>query len=202
AVATATDSPALVSVTVGSPATGAHTVSIAPGQSQTFLAGTPLASTISVGAGTVTQGTGSAGASATGVTLDLGQGIDGGIEVDLASGTASVSGVAPAAATPSAALPFSAPPAPAPATVIPDVTTVHTGEPWGGSLPLVGAAFGLGLALFYRKRLTSLVPALGRVGRTGRAGRTGGPGMSAGGARRPEAQPPGSTGRRPSGPEG
>ncbi len=172
AAATATDAPALVSVTVGTPATGAHTVSIAPGRSQTFLAGTPLASTVSVGSGTVSQGTGYASASATGVTLDLAQGIDGGIDVDLASGTASVGGTAPAVVPPMT-LPYSASASSAP-SVIPDVTTVHTGEPWGGSLPVVGAAFALGLALFYRRRFASLVPALGRIGGVKRAAWMGG----------------------------
>ncbi len=171
-VGTATATPALVAVTVGTAATGTHTVDIAPGQSQTFLAGTPLASTVTLGAGSVTHGAGGASATDGGLVLDLAQGVDGGFEVDLASGTASVGGAASAAPVVPAAVPVVPVPAPtaspvpetAAPTVIPDVTVVHTGEPWGGALPAVGAAFAFGLALFYRRRLMSLVPALGRLG--------------------------------------
>ncbi|MDA8341082.1 MAG: hypothetical protein M0007_02490, partial [Actinomycetota bacterium] len=163
AAGTASVDPGLVSITFGTAATGVHTVTIAPGQSQTFLAGTPLASTISVGSGSVTQGTGAATAVAHGVTLDLLQGVDGGITVDLATAGTSVSGAAPAAP---AALPFtpgtttpSPAPAPAPAQIV-GATSVHTGEPWGGAAPIVGVALASGLALVYRRRMVRIVRSL------------------------------------------
>jgi hypothetical protein len=156
---TATADPAVVTVTVNNPVTGSNTVTVAPGQSQALLAGTPLASTISVGSSTVNQGAGAASATANGVTLDLLTGLPGGgVLIDLASSTASVTGVALAAAvTPPAAAPPAAAPAGAP---IAGVTAVHTGEPWGGSLPLVVVALVAGLGLIYRRRLGALIPVL------------------------------------------
>jgi hypothetical protein len=157
---TATADPAVVTVTVNNPVTGSNTVTVAPGQSQALLAGTPLASTISVGSSTVNQGAGAASATANGVTLDLLTGLPGGgVLINLASSMASVTGVALAAAvTPP---PAAAPPAAAPAGApIAGVTAVHTGEPWGGSLPLVGVALVAGLGLIYRRRLGALIPAL------------------------------------------
>ncbi|MDA8367432.1 MAG: hypothetical protein M0Z62_10835 [Actinomycetota bacterium] len=163
AAGTATADPGIVSVSFGTAATGVQTVTIAAGQSQTFLSGTPLASTISVGAGSVTHGPGAATATAHGVTLDLATGIDGGISVDLASAGSSVSGAAPAAPaslpfTPSTTAPPAASPAPAPAQIV-GATSVHTGEPWGGATPIVGLALATGLSLVYRRRLTQLVRA-------------------------------------------
>jgi hypothetical protein len=40
------------------------------------------------------------------------------------------------------------------------VTAVHTGEPWGGSLPFIALALVAGLGLIYRRRLGALVPVL------------------------------------------
>jgi hypothetical protein len=154
---TATASPSVVTVTVNDPVTGSNTITLAPGQSQTLLAGTPLASTISVGSSNTTQGPGSATATAQGVVLSLLTGLPGGgITIDLASSSASVTGLALAAAvTPPVAAP--APPAGAP---IPGVTAVHTGEPWGGSLPFIALALVAGLGLIYRRRLAAFIPVL------------------------------------------
>ena len=55
--------------------------------------------------------------------------------------------------------------------VVPDVTAVHTGEPWAGSLPLALGAFVLGLVLLGRRRLASLIGSLAHHGAgTGRNG--------------------------------
>jgi hypothetical protein len=150
-----------VTVTVNNPVTGSNTITLAPGQSQTLLAGTPLASTISVGSSNTTQGPGSATATAQGVVLSLLTGLPGGgITIDLASSSASVTGLALAAAvTPPAAPPVAAPAPPAGAP-IPGVTAVHTGEPWGGSLPIIALALVAGLGLIYRRRLAALIPVL------------------------------------------
>jgi hypothetical protein len=156
---TATASPSVVTVTINDPVTGSNTITLAPGQSQTLLAGTPLASTISVGSSNTTQGPGSATATAQGVVLSLLTGLPGGgITIDLASSNASVTGAALAAAvTPPAAAP-PAPAAPPAGAPIAGVTAVHTGEPWGGSLPIIAVALVAGLGLIYRRRLAALVP--------------------------------------------
>ncbi|MGA8372945.1 MAG: hypothetical protein WB765_22650, partial [Acidimicrobiales bacterium] len=91
--------------------------------------------------------------------LDLLTGLPGGgISIDLASSTASVSGGA-AAPPPPAAIPASAPAPPAPAPIA-GVTAVHTGEPWAGSLPIVAVALVAGLGLIFRRRLRALIPVL------------------------------------------
>jgi hypothetical protein len=166
---TATASPSVVTVTTNDPVTGSNTVTLAPGQSQTLLAGTPLASTISVGSSNTTQGPGSATATAQGVVLSLFTSLPGGgITIDLASSNASVTGTALAAAvTPPPAAAVTPPPAAAPAAPAPPagapiagVTAVHTGEPWAGSLPFVALALVAGLGLLYRRRLGALIPVL------------------------------------------
>jgi hypothetical protein len=158
---TASANPAVVTLTLNNPITGSNTIGLAPGQSQTLLAGTPLESTIDVGSSSVTQGPGGASATANGVTLDLLTGLPGGgITIDLASSNASVTGAALAAAvTPTPAPPAAAPAAPAGAPIA-GVTAVHTGEPWGGSLPIVALALAAGLGLIYRRRLGALIPVL------------------------------------------
>lgn len=178
---TANDTPAAVTVVLDSPVTGRQTFPLAPGASQTFLGGTPLATTVAVGSGSATSGNGAGSASADGVTLDLLQGLgattatgaNGGIEIGLASVTAGISATAPvtaAATTPPATTPPAAtsspPPAPAPSApqapasgVVTGATTVHTGEPWSGplSLVLLGLMMCAGLALVFRRRLASAV---------------------------------------------
>ena len=157
---TASDTPAVVSVTLDSPVTGSQSFAVAPGASQTFLAGTPLATTVAAGSGTATSGTGKGSASADGVTIDALQGLgattatgaNGGLDISLASVSASITATVPvtsAAVTP-------APPAPAaPAPAVAGATTVHTGEPWAGPLPLalLGLMMLAGLVLVSRRRL-------------------------------------------------
>jgi hypothetical protein len=164
---TAADTPATVSVTLSPPVGSPQTVSVAPGQSQTFLSGTPLQTTISVGSGTAHSGQGSGSASAAGLTIDALQGVgassaaatDGGIDIELATAAASVTAGSPA--TVAAA---SVPPPPA---VVPGVTTVHTGEPWAGPLPIALLGLGMlsGLALVVRGRLSSMTSLLHHLAR-------------------------------------
>lgn len=72
---------------------GASTIEIAPKQTQTILAGTPLESTITVADGrTVTNADGTKGAVADGVKLELLKGVSGGILLELAHSEAGVSG--------------------------------------------------------------------------------------------------------------
>jgi hypothetical protein len=179
---TATANPALVSVTVNTPLAPPVNETVAVGATDTLLAGTPLASTIAVSSGTTTQAAGSASATSHGVTLDLLTGVPGGpVTIDLATGTASVGGVAPAAVVPATTPPAPAAvvtpaPAPAPApAVVPGVTIVHTGEPWAGSLPLVFAALALALGslLVWRRRVVATV---GRVAHRMVGSGRGGPG--------------------------
>ena len=160
---TASDTPAVVSVTLNSPVSGSQTFPIAPGVSQTFLSGTPLQTTVAAGSGSATPGTGKGSASANGVTIDALQGVgastatgtNGGVDIQIASSTSTVTGTAPVV---TAAAPVT-PPAPAPApAAVPGVTTVHTGEFWAGTLPIVllGLALLSGLALVARERLSRL----------------------------------------------
>jgi hypothetical protein len=96
-VATPTVTPSLVHIhlndavsLLGLP----HDIDVAPGISQTILQGTPLESTISVAAGSVSQSAdkSAAGAEADGVNLHLLKGLNGGIKLTLAHAEASVGG--------------------------------------------------------------------------------------------------------------
>jgi hypothetical protein len=160
---TATDTPAVVTVTLRSPVGGTQTYSLAPGASQTFLSGTPLVTTVAAGSGSATPGTGKGSASANGITVDavggLGAttatGTNGGLQIDMASTTAAVTAAVPASTV---AAPVTTTTVPAAATVVAPVagaTTVHTGEFWSGPLPdaLLGLAMICGLAIVARRRL-------------------------------------------------
>ncbi len=107
--------------------------------------------------------------------LNLGvlSGLMGGVGLDVGdvsvTGTSTVSTpavtTAAATATPAAATP-AAVTAPAPAAV-PDVTTVHTGEYWAGTLPIILMA-GMGLAgilLIGRRRIASVVRTFNPIAR-------------------------------------
>jgi hypothetical protein len=160
----AVDNPSLISITLSSPL-GTKVINLAPGQSQTLLAGTPLASTIAAGYGTTAtapDGTESSGAQA--VTLDLLQGVQGGIGVTLASPDASAT--PPATSAHTSPVPTKTPPthtAPTPsqgATPVPSATSPHTGLVWAGAMPyLLGAGlFGMALlALPKTRRLARLL---------------------------------------------
>ena len=161
---TATDTPGVVSVTVNPPAGGPQTVTVAPGQSQTFLAGTPLQTTVAVGSGSATSGSGKGSATASGLTIDALQGLgagstgtNGGLDVQIASAASTATGTAPAVATAAAPVtPTTAAVVPvATAPAVPGVTTVHTGEFWSGPLPiaLLGLALLTGIGLVARRRL-------------------------------------------------
>ncbi|HZT64919.1 MAG TPA: hypothetical protein VFA11_03940 [Acidimicrobiales bacterium] len=109
--ATPSFDPSLVTVILNQ-ATGQIKEEVAPGQSVTILAGTPLESTITVADGsTVKNADGSVTATASAVALDLLKGIQGGIGLHLADATASIGGnpavyTPVAQATPVKALPF------------------------------------------------------------------------------------------------
>lgn len=178
---TSSDTPAAVTVTLDPPSGSPQTVSVAPGISQTFLGGTPLAVTVAVGGGSTSgNGTTHSTATATGVTIDALQGVgagstgtNGGIDLRLGGAATSASGTAPVAVPVAAAASSSspAPPAPAPAPAVTGATTVHTGEPWAGPLPFVLLALSLltGAGLLARRRLVPLVSLVGRA--TGHARR-------------------------------
>jgi hypothetical protein len=70
---------------------------------------------------------------------------------------------APATATPAPAVPVAAPAA------VPNVTSVHTGEYWAGTLPIIlMAGMGLaGLMLIGRRRIASFVRSFNPTNRRG-----------------------------------
>jgi hypothetical protein len=177
---TASDSPSDVSASVaGVP------VSIGEGTGPTpILAGTPLASTIEVGGGSATPGQGAGSAQAGDVELDLLTGISGGVDLNLVTSQTSADG-APAAVTAAAA--GSAAPATPVATapsVVPNVTSVHTGEFWAGPLPIVLlVGMGLtGLILITRRRIASVARTVLPLNRHSTMGSIGGlpPGPASG----------------------
>lgn len=167
-----TSTRAIVSVTLDVPAVGAKTIPISPGQETTLLAGTPLATTIALGSSHVTHSAGpTTTASASGLTLDLLQGLDGGIDLTLGHISAVVdappvttsSSVVPSVPSPSSKVPTSAtvPTSVQIATPVSTATSVHTGEPWAGAGPLLGGGLILGIALatspLWRRRLIGLL---------------------------------------------
>jgi hypothetical protein len=169
---TASDSPSDVSASVaGVP------VSIGEGTGPTpILAGTPLASTIEVGGGAATPGQGSGSAQAGDVELDLLTGISGGIDLNLVTSQTSADGAPAAAAVATPVTPAAAPAAAAP-SVVPNVTSVHTGEFWAGPLPIVLlVGMGLtGLLLVTRRRLASAARSILPMNRHSTMGSTGRP---------------------------
>ncbi len=148
-----------VSVTFSPPTGTSKTVALAPGASQSFLTGTPLQTSVAVGASAATARHGTA--SAEGVTIHLAQGVGtGGIVLVLGASTAKAAVTAPpVVTTPTTPPPPAAAPVvtPAPATLT-GATTVHTGEPWSGTLPFVLLGFSLlaGVGLITRRRLLAL----------------------------------------------
>jgi hypothetical protein len=160
------DTPAVVTVDVTPPVGAPAHLQIAPGASQTILAGTPLETTIAAGDGTAaaTPGSGAGSASAEGVEVDAltsvgatdSAGTNGGVGVKVAGSSTSANVVA-AAVTPTTA----PPPAPAPAqtptahtaaATVPGVTTVHTGEYWAGPLPIALGALAVLASLLLLRR--------------------------------------------------
>ena len=137
----ATIDPSIVSVTLLDMAP----IKVALGQPITLLAGTPLESTISLGAGTTSNnGAGSAGAVADGLSIHLLKGISGGINLDLAHAEAAVSGAKATTAPPTTTTPTTAAPA------------VNTGKlllaTTGTDLPLLPIGFVLILAGYLTRR--------------------------------------------------
>ena len=163
---TGSDSPATVSVTVTPPTGSAQTYSIAPGQSQTFLSGTPLETTVAAGSGSATSGSGKGSASVAGATIDAlasigagSTGTDGGLRVVLGAATTSVTGAVPSVPTAPASLTTSTVAPVATAASVTGATTVHTGEYWDGGLPvlLFGLSLLAGIGLVTRRRASQLL---------------------------------------------
>jgi hypothetical protein len=110
------------------------TIQVAPGQTQTILAGTPLESTITAADSTVSNKGSSAAAAADAVRLDLIKGVQGGIHLALGRTTAAAQIQAAPAPPPPAEKPL-------PVTGGPDFTKL-------GILLLVGS----GIAIWVRRR--------------------------------------------------
>jgi hypothetical protein len=132
-------------------------ISLAPGQAQTLLAGTPLETVVDLGSTSV-QGP---GAQAEGASIDLLKGVNGGILLNL--GSASVTGGAGTATSPTTSPGGggSSPGGTSQVTTGPagaqvtSATSVHTGAWWAGSLPYLAGAAGLGGLLLGWPRLRS-----------------------------------------------
>ena len=156
---------ASVTVSVAPPAGTAQTVSVTPGLSRSFFTGTPLQTTIALSAPSTTATSGRA--SASGVTVDLGQatGAVGGVELDLGAASVQASAAPPATApsTPRTASDATATSGPSPALT--GATTVHTGEPWSGPLPIALLAMSLlaGVGLLARRHLSGFGQLVGRA---------------------------------------
>ncbi len=135
-----------------------QTIDLSPGQSQDLLAGTPLETVIDLGSATTTGST----AQADGATIDLLKGVQGGILLDLGSATSTGTLNAPAPAVaasgggsaPTTVPPTAEPSVPAPATLAAaSPTSVHTGEWWAGSTPILAVMAAAGGALLLLPRL-------------------------------------------------
>ncbi|MDQ6927834.1 MAG: hypothetical protein M3159_04135 [Actinomycetota bacterium] len=142
-VSTPAFDPALVDVKLGLPILGTITdIPVKLGAPLTLLAGTPLESTISLGAGrTVNNADGTVGAVADGVSLQLLKGVSGGIGIELAHAESAVGGAKGAISEQTVA------------SVLPakDVLARTGGEsPW---LPMTG--FALLLVAFVTRRLVA-----------------------------------------------
>lgn len=153
---------ASVTVTLAPPAGTQQTVSITPGVSKSFFTGTPLQTSVSVSTPTTTAKNGSATAS--GVIVDLAQGATGGIVLDLGASTAQATATAPVTVSTRprvAAGTVAASTTPA----VTGATTVHTGEPWAGPLPIALLAMSLlaGVGLLVRRHLLGIGHLVGRT---------------------------------------
>ncbi len=190
----AVDATAAAATVTVDPASGpAQTVSVTPGGSHSFLTGTPLRTTVSIAAPATTTSKGTA--SAGGVVIDLAQGVgatgaDGnsaGVSVVLAASSARATVTTAPVLAAGTVQPTSAGSVgqTAPVTPLSGATTVHTGEPWAGPLPIALLCMTLlaGLGLVARRRLaSSLLVARRTTGRVLRGARgatphTAGPGL-------------------------
>lgn len=142
----AADTPSAVSVTLSTPL-GSKVIDLAPGQSQTLLAGTPLASTISAGYGTTsTSPDGTEHATAQSVTIDLLQGVQGGVDLELGSPDSAAAPPQRAVVTTTVTA-GSRPPTGQSVAPVPGATTTHTGLAWAGAMPFLLGTFLVGLVL-------------------------------------------------------
>ncbi|MFC0081084.1 hypothetical protein ACFFRE_02780 [Aciditerrimonas ferrireducens] len=130
-------------------------ISLAPGQAQTLLAGTPLETVVDLGSTSV-QGS---SAQAEGASIDLLKGVNGGILLNLGSasvtggtGTATPPKTSPGGGSSSTGVTSQVTTSPTGAQVT-SATSVHTGAWWAGSLPYLAGAAGLGGLLLGWPRL-------------------------------------------------
>ena len=139
AVATPSFDAALVNVALGLPILGDVTeIPVGFGAPLTLLAGTPLESTISVGAGSTSDGpNGSKVAVADGVSLQLLKGLSGGIGLSLAHAEAAGGGLSAVIKVQEKAKPV----------VVPELARTGGREPW---VPMLGAGLLLGALLTRR----------------------------------------------------
>jgi hypothetical protein len=155
------DTPAAVTIDVTPPAGTPVHQQLAPGASQTILAGTPLETTIAAGDGTAdaTPGSSQGSASAEGVEVEALTGVgatdaartNGGVGVNVAGSSTSAT-VDAAPVTPTTTPPAAPLPAHATAATVPGVTTVHTGEFWAGPLPIALGALAMLSSLLLLRR--------------------------------------------------
>ncbi len=142
----------------------AQSISLAAGQSQDLLAGTPLETVIDLGSASTSGTVGSAN----GATVDLLKGVSGGILLNLgqATTTAATGSVSPATLAGGCATTNTcaqtSPGSPQVQALASSPTAVHTGEWWSGSLPILAglAALGGGLIGWPRLRRISAIARL------------------------------------------
>ncbi len=142
----------------------AQSISLAAGQSQDLLAGTPLETVVDLGSASTSGTVGSAN----GATVDLLKGVNGGILLNLgqATTTAATGSVPPATlaggCTTANTCAQTSPGSPQVQALASAPTAVHTGEWWSGSLPFLAglAAAGGGLIGWPRLRRTWVVDRL------------------------------------------
>lgn len=149
AVSTPTFDAAVVRVKLGLPLLGVNGLDIPVQLNQplTLLAGTPLESTISLGAGRTVRNDGSVASYADGVSVQLLKGLNGGIGLELAHAETGVGGQARLVSQVQAVTPV-------------QPALAKTGnDPWP---PLAGAGFLL-VAVFIRRRLVAARPVRARV---------------------------------------
>jgi hypothetical protein len=124
---------AVATVTVSPPGAQPQTLTLGPGQSMTFFQGTPLESSIVLGASSVQQDPSSSQGSAEGLVVSLATPVSGGLRLVLGSLHASADSQLAGRASPITTSPPTLPP-------VTGATSTHTGAPWAGSLPVAAGA--------------------------------------------------------------
>ena len=181
-VLSSSDTPAVATIHLNLPG-NPQTIALSPGQTLQILAGTPLASTITLGNGSHSTTATSAAAQASGLSLDLATGVNGGVLLHLADAAASLTAgpsTQPASCTSncSSTVPVSVQTqtqaASSPAVIAATPTAVHTGEWFAGSWPILAGLGALASGLLGWTRIRRVVIAgssrLGGIVGTSRLG--------------------------------